>query len=65
MAKKVVIRIEPQHFVLDANDDFVVGCHHIKEALDVSGWSFEQLQHVMSSLHNVGKSKAEVVEVNV
>lgn len=64
MAKKVVIKVNNNHFIAQANEEFVIGCNHVKDALDVSDWTFEQLQYVMSNLHNVGHKNAKVIEVN-
>lgn len=64
MKKKVVIQIEPSYFVASANDISVTGCNHVKDALDVSRWSLDQVFNVLYNLRKVGKTEAKVVEVN-
>ena len=64
MAKKKVLQIEPERFLQDVNNEVVFACHHIKDAKDISGWSFEQLSYVMSNLYKMGNTKVKVVEVN-
>ena len=65
MAKKKVLQIEPERFLQEVmSNDMVVACHHIKDALDISDWSFEQLHYIMSNLYKVGNTKIKVIEVN-
>lgn len=64
MAKKKVLQIEPERFLVSVDNGMVWACHHIKDATDISDWSFEQLQYVMSNLYNVGNKKVKVIEVN-
>ena len=64
MTKKKVLQIEPERFLQDVNNDFVTACHHIKDALDISDWTFEQLEYVMSNLYKMGNKKVKVIEVN-
>lgn len=62
--KKKVLQIEPERFLQSAGNDVVFACHHIKDALDISDWSFEQLHYVMSNLYKMGNTKVKVIEVN-
>ena len=64
MTKKKVLQIEPERFLQDVNDEVVFACHHINDALDISGWTFEQLEFVMSNLYKMGNTKIKVIEVN-
>lgn len=62
--KKKVLQIEPERFLQIAGNDHIIACHHIKDALDISDWTFEQLQHIMSNLYKMGNTKVKVMEVN-
>lgn len=60
--KKKVMRIAIGQFLFASDGRSVATCKHIKDALDISDWTFEQVSHVISNLNKVGY-KPEVVEV--
>lgn len=63
MAKiKKVLRIKTGEFLLKAHDNRIETTYKIQSAMDVSHWSFEQVAHVISNLHKVGYTSAEIVE---
>ena len=61
---KKVLRIKTGEFLEKAFDNRINTTANINNALDISGWSFEQLEHIMSNLKKVGFTKMEVVEVD-
>jgi len=57
-----VLRIKTGEFLFDMNDKSIATCRKIQDAMDISGWTFEQLEYIMSNLHKVGYTSVEVVE---
>jgi hypothetical protein len=59
---KKILRIKTGEFLLEVREGNVVTTYGIKNALDISDWSFKQLEYIISNLHKVGYTKAEVIE---
>lgn len=60
---KKVLRIKAGEFLSEAFDNRINTTANINSAMDISGWSFEKLEYIMSNLRKVGFTKVEVVEV--
>lgn len=58
--KKKVIKINNQ-FVLKVTDTQLMMCNHVKDAQDISGFTWEQVSHIMGQL----KSNENVVDFKI
>lgn len=63
MSKKKVLKIDALLFLQEYFGTGVKTCNHVKDALDISDWSFGKLEAVLRSLYNLGYRNMKVVEV--
>lgn len=60
---RTVLRVDSGVFILNLYSDRVETCGHIKDAMDVSGWSLATLKTVLDSLYALGYKNMKVMVV--
>ena len=56
-----VLRIQNGEFLLKIHSNRVDTCNHIKDAMDLSGMSVEQLGNLLNNLYSVGYKDMKVL----
>jgi hypothetical protein len=63
---KAILQIKNGEYLLDVLHSGAINTTYKRDsAMDISGWSFEQVSHIISNLHKVGYTTAQVINVEV
>lgn len=60
---KKVLRIKNGEFLLGVNDNSIATTYKLTDAMDISSWSLKQIEYIISNLHKVGYTKAQVLDI--